>query len=139
MRKLPGQADFARFCGGIGLYPGQADTEPGAAGDCDDASGGGLFHAGNNRLRHQKGAGKIDAQDGVPIRGTHVLGGLTDLTANAAGAMHQNIDRTKMAEDSRDRSGVRHVEHRSGNIFVGHSPQPRCIAVNSQHARAGGR
>src|SRR5262249_36839033 len=45
MRQLAGQADLRRLGRGVGLNAGEADAEPGAARDVDDAPGMRRLHA----------------------------------------------------------------------------------------------
>ena len=48
--------------------------------------------AGIDRLRDQESAGEIDRQDRLPFRQRHLLQRLAGLAADAARAMHKNVD-----------------------------------------------
>src|SRR5450631_1154103 len=96
MRELARQPDLASLGAGIGLNAGEADAEPGTAGDVDDAPIAALFHAGGHGLRHEEGAGKIDVENRLPIGLRDFLQWSPDLATYAAGVVDENIHRARI-------------------------------------------
>ena len=91
MAELARQAHQRRLGCGIGLDTGQADGQPGAAGDVDDTSGARCLHAGCNRLAQVERAAHIDRKDGIPLLWGHGLQRAADLSQHAASVVDQDV------------------------------------------------
>ena len=77
--KLPRQANLGCFGRGISLDAGEADAQPRAAGDVDDAAKVGLFHARSDGLGEVESGRSVDGKNVVPIFGRDLFEGTADL------------------------------------------------------------
>src|ERR1700722_12846707 len=93
MCQLPSQADLSSLGGCVRLNSRQADTEPGAAGNVDNASPLGLLHAGRHSLGKIESASYIGIENAVPVALGNVFERLADLTSNAPCIVHQHMYR----------------------------------------------
>ena len=104
MGELTGQPDLRGLGRGIGLDPGEADTEPRAARDIDDPAGACRLHVGRHRLREMEGAFDIDIKDHLPLLRGHVLDRLSDLPAHAACIVDEDVDPSRRLFGSIDKA-----------------------------------
>src|SRR4030095_4630361 len=92
VRELAHQAELGGPGGGVGLDAGQADAEPGAARDHDDAALALLLHARRHGAAGKERAFDIDRLDRAPVFVAHLFDRALALATHAARDMHQHVD-----------------------------------------------
>ena len=79
---------------GVGLDAGEAEPEPRARRDVDDAAPAGRLHAGRRAPRHQEGARQVHVDDRLPVASSETSSmGAADLPEHAAGVVDQDVGR----------------------------------------------
>ena len=83
--------------------PGEADAEPGAARDVDDAAGARRLHARRHGLGAVERAGHVDVEDDLPLLRRDLLERAAHLSEHAAGVVHQDVDAARSPQRPRRR------------------------------------
>ena len=139
VRELPRQSDLRRLRRRVRLNAGEADAEPRAARDVDDAAAARRLHPRRDGLRAVERAGDVDVEDVLPLVRRDLLERAADLAEHAAGVVHENVDaarrRRRFGDEGVDRALVAHVD----DARRAHAASARDRAAASRAARPRGR
>src|SRR5260221_562850 len=99
VRELPCEADLRCFRRRIRLDASQADTEPRATRDVDDAAASRRFHSRRNGLNEVKRTGDVDVENGLPLLRRDLFERTPDLSEIAARLMAERHDDAELRVD----------------------------------------
>ncbi len=138
VRELPGESDLRRLGRRVRLDAGEADAQPGAAGDVHDASPARRLHARRHGLRTVERAVHVHGEDRLPFLRRDLFQRSSHLAEHAACVVHQDVHAPRrrgcLGDERVHRGLVADVDDARRALAVGGRAQPgRLVQFGLQH------